>query len=96
LVLTQGKIDRARKILGAATEMETIERALDTVADLEAFRRDKSNRTRLERQGFFNDILIALTARDIGATVATHNSREFALIASAIGTRFTEDLPERT
>ena len=40
--------------------METIERALDTVADLEAFRRDKSNRTRLERRGFFNDILIAL------------------------------------
>ena len=60
MVLTQGKIDRARKILGAATEMETIERALDTVADLEAFRRDKSNRTRLERRGFFNDILIAL------------------------------------
>jgi hypothetical protein len=30
--LTQGKIDRARKILGTKTETETIEQALDLVA----------------------------------------------------------------
>jgi hypothetical protein len=30
--LPQSKIDRARKILGAATETETIEQALDLVA----------------------------------------------------------------
>ena len=32
LRLTQKKIDRARKILGTATETETIEEALDLVA----------------------------------------------------------------
>ncbi len=32
LRLTQAKVDRARRILGADTETETIERALDLVA----------------------------------------------------------------
>ena len=32
LRLTQVKVDRARRILGTATETETIERALDLVA----------------------------------------------------------------
>jgi hypothetical protein len=31
LKLDQGKIDRAKKLLGAKTEQETIERALDVV-----------------------------------------------------------------
>ena len=31
LILTQGKIDLARKILGARTETETIELALDSI-----------------------------------------------------------------
>ena len=39
-LLSQAKIDRARRILGVATETEAIERALDAVADLEAFRRE--------------------------------------------------------
>ena len=38
LILDQAKIERARKILGAATETEAITRALDAVNDLEAFR----------------------------------------------------------
>lgn len=38
LILDQGKIDRAKKTLGAATETETITRALDAVADLAQFR----------------------------------------------------------
>lgn len=37
LILDQAKIDRARKILGAATETETITRALDAVSDLAVF-----------------------------------------------------------
>lgn len=32
LRLTQAKLNRARRILGAATETETVERALDLVA----------------------------------------------------------------
>ena len=38
LILDQGKIDRAKKVLGAATETETITRALDAVTDLARFR----------------------------------------------------------
>lgn len=37
-LLPQAKIDRARKILGTATDTETIVRALDAVVDLAAFR----------------------------------------------------------
>jgi hypothetical protein len=37
LILDQAKIDRAREILGAATETETITRALDAVSDLAVF-----------------------------------------------------------
>jgi hypothetical protein len=40
LILDQAKIDRARKILGAATETEAITRALDAGNDLEVFRRE--------------------------------------------------------
>ena len=38
LILDQGKIDRAKKVLGAATETEAITRALDAVNDLARFR----------------------------------------------------------
>lgn len=38
LILDQGKIDRAKKLLGAATETEAITRALDAVNDVARFR----------------------------------------------------------
>ncbi|HLU36475.1 MAG TPA: hypothetical protein VKZ61_11920 [Thermomicrobiales bacterium] len=38
LILDQGKIDRAKQLLGAATETETITRALDAVTSLARFR----------------------------------------------------------
>jgi len=37
LILDQAKIDRAKRILRAATETETIDRALETVSDLARF-----------------------------------------------------------
>ncbi len=40
LILDQAKIDRAKRILSAATETETIHRALETVSDLAQFRAD--------------------------------------------------------
>lgn len=42
LRLTQAKVDRAKRILGTATETETIEQALDLVA----FRQDVINGVR--------------------------------------------------
>ncbi len=38
LILDQAKIDRAKRILGAATETETIHRALEAVTDVARFR----------------------------------------------------------
>ena len=38
LILDQAKIDRAKKALGVRTETEAINRALDAVNDLAAFR----------------------------------------------------------
>jgi hypothetical protein len=38
LILDQGKIDRAKRILGAATETEAINRALDAVQEMARFR----------------------------------------------------------
>lgn len=37
LILDQGKIDRAKAVLGAATETEAITRALEAVSDLAVF-----------------------------------------------------------
>jgi len=54
LLLDQSKIDRARRIFQASTETETIHRALDAVADLEAFQRelDKGFDTLIGAGGF--------------------------------------------
>ena len=40
LLLDQTRIDRARRIFRTSTETEAIHRALDAVADLEAFQRE--------------------------------------------------------
>lgn len=40
LLLDQTKIDRAKRILKVSSETEAIDRALDAVADLEAFQRE--------------------------------------------------------
>ncbi|MES2305619.1 MAG: hypothetical protein V4558_08930 [Gemmatimonadota bacterium] len=37
VILDQRKIDRAKRVLGAATETETISRALDAVAEMARF-----------------------------------------------------------
>jgi hypothetical protein len=54
LILDQAKIDRAKRILRAATETETIHRALDAVRDLALFRAgvDAGLDTMLGRGGF--------------------------------------------
>jgi hypothetical protein len=40
LLLDQRRIDRAKRIFKASTETEAIHRALDAVADLDAFQRE--------------------------------------------------------
>jgi predicted nucleic acid-binding protein len=50
---------------------------------------------RLERRSFFQDILIACSARDLGATVITLNARDFEAIAEVLDIAVAEPWPER-
>jgi predicted nucleic acid-binding protein len=43
--------------------------------------RADGGRVLLRRAGFFNDCLLAATARETGHAIVTHNRRDFALIA---------------
>lgn len=54
--LPQWKIDRAREVLGAATETEAIERALDMAADFVEFRKatDRGLASLVGKGGFTN------------------------------------------
>ena len=47
----------------------------------------------LAQRGFFNDILIAASAREIGATIITKNSADFALIARVLDVHFVPPWP---
>jgi hypothetical protein len=54
LLLDQAKIDRAKRIFKASTETDAIHRALDAVADLEAFHAELNRgfETLIGRGGF--------------------------------------------
>jgi hypothetical protein len=56
LILDQRKIDRARRLLGAATETEAITRALDAVSDAARFRSEvEAGLSKLVGRGGFAD-----------------------------------------
>jgi hypothetical protein len=56
LILDQGKIDRAKEVLGVATETEAITRALDAVNDLAVFREEvDGGLDKLVGKGGFSD-----------------------------------------
>lgn len=48
---------------------------------------------KLEQRSFANDLLIALTCREVGAILVTANADDFELIRSVTGVRFVADLP---
>lgn len=50
-------------------------------------------RPKLDQRSFANDLLIALTCREAGATLITANADDFELIAMATGVRYRTDLP---
>jgi predicted nucleic acid-binding protein len=58
-------------------------------------RRKAAFHGRLERRSFFQDILIACSARDLGATVVTLNVRDFQAIAEVLDIAVAEPWPER-
>ena len=47
----------------------------------------------LDRRSFFNDILIAATARDLGATIITENRKDFAIIGRVLDIKFSLPWP---
>ena len=56
-------------------------------------RRHAANRTRLEQRSFLHDLLIAASAREIGATIITENASDFGLIARHIDIAFVQPFP---
>jgi predicted nucleic acid-binding protein len=56
-------------------------------------RRNKNLESKLRTRSFFNDMLIAASAREIGATVVTENSQDFRIIADAVDIRYIEPWP---
>ncbi|HEX5438505.1 MAG TPA: type II toxin-antitoxin system VapC family toxin [Gemmatimonadaceae bacterium] len=47
----------------------------------------------LARASFQNDLLIAATCREVGATLITANTRDFRIIAGVIGVRYEASFP---
>ena len=66
-----------------ATEIERRLRAHPTV------------RGRLAERSFFQDILIAASARELGATIVTFNTADFALIGRHMDITFVEPWPRQ-
>lgn len=56
-------------------------------------RQRPGNRPRLETRSFLHDMLIAASAREIGATVVTNNVADFALIARHLDVAFVAPFP---
>lgn len=59
----------------------------------QALRRLAAQRPRLDKRSFFHDMLIAASAREIGATIITENGADFALIARHLDIAFVPPFP---
>ena len=53
-------------------------------------RKRKNLESRLRTRSFGNDILIAASARELGAIILTENSEDFSIIASVLDIQFVE------
>ncbi|MEO8624846.1 MAG: type II toxin-antitoxin system VapC family toxin [bacterium] len=56
-------------------------------------RKQRGRRAQLESRAFFHDILIAATAREMGATIVTFNTADFALIGQHVDIDVVEPWP---
>lgn len=59
----------------------------------QALRKRAAHRSRLEQRSFLHDMLIAATARELGATVITDNVDDFTLIARHLDFAFVQPFP---
>jgi predicted nucleic acid-binding protein len=53
-------------------------------------RRQANLASKLQTRSFANDILIAASARELGAIILTENSDDFSLIGSVLDIQFTK------
>ena len=53
-------------------------------------RKRKDLESKLRTRSFANDLLIAASARELGAIILTENRKDFAIIASVLDFRFVE------
>lgn len=56
-------------------------------------RKRAAGRSRLDQRSFLHDMLIAATARELGATVVTDNTTDFSLIARHLDVAFVQPFP---
>jgi predicted nucleic acid-binding protein len=66
--------------------------------ELEAFHRNQlpriiATRARLAERSFFQDILVAASASELGAIIVTQNTADFALISRHADITFVEPWP---
>jgi predicted nucleic acid-binding protein len=66
----------------------------DLAAQIDRRLRAKAaNKTKLAQRSFFQDMLIAASAREYGATVVTENRADFALLATHVDFEFVAPWP---
>ena len=56
-------------------------------------RKNRNLESKLRTRSFFNDMLIAATAREIGATIVTENREDFRILSDAVDIRYNEPWP---
>ena len=102
LLVGAQKLDRERAVLRTLVEPFRTRRRLVTpmwstwalAAKIDrGIRRQAANRTWLERRSSMQDILIAATAREVGATIITENASDFTLIGRHVDIAFVPPWP---
>jgi len=102
LLIGAQKPDRERAVLRSLVEPFRTRRRLITpswstwalAATVDRrIRRQASNRLRLQQRSFMHDILIAASAREIGATIITENIADFTLIGRHVDIAFLPPWP---
>ena len=63
---------------------------MQVVSPIASLNASSNVESKLQTRSFANDILIAASARELGAIILTENSADFSIIASVLNIRFTQ------
>jgi predicted nucleic acid-binding protein len=56
-------------------------------------RKQRNLQSKLRTRGFFNDMMIAASAREIGAVIVTENREDFGIISDVVDIHYIEPWP---